>query len=483
MLSSVSSRLLVVFTLLLALAAVGTCRWKHSARNPIVASGVTAQPAPVAKADAASHHRAVPAGSLPSPSVDIVHAVHFAPTPTVDPLAALNERCKNEAAWFVRLAPDEQVPERPERPVLMAQRIARDEGVPLDPKIQREQSRGLSEAELAALPRSEPPLMITVAASVKDATAAVEHASRVVACVADATNGLVWDYQTFDLFSAAEFRKRRVDSWISGRPDLTRHFVIQHYTNGDFERAVSGGLAKFGLPELVVSGYTRSTTNQMGHIMNYVAAALYAQGGVITGKVDVDLDAAWAAALTANIDAKPKAKRKGSFELLESERTTGDPDRLLEIGFDGWPGAGLRERQEAAIDGLFGSTDQISFIDYDNPELIAASAHARAQLPALHAKFLHGLPPDERLMVKAPFATTERGKNEWMWIEIVRWKDGRIEGVLRNDPELVVGLKAGADVSVEERAVFDYMLVHANGSREGNETGVVIGKMQKGEGN
>jgi hypothetical protein len=86
-----------------------------------------------------------------------------------------------------------------------------------------------------------------------------------------------------------------------------------------------------------------------------------------------------------------------------------------------------------------------------------------AKLPILvlmnprRARFLKGLAPNERLMIKGPIATT-RGTNEWMWIEVRKWPEGGpVQGLLMNDPADVPALKVGAPVSVKQDDVFDYI--------------------------
>jgi hypothetical protein len=51
--------------------------------------------------------------------------------------------------------------------------------------------------------------------------------------------------------------------------------------------------------------------------------------------------------------------------------------------------------------------------------------------------------------------------------------------MLRNEPEQVLDLHAGAVVSFSESEVFDYILHHRDGSNEGNETGKLILEMQE----
>ena len=76
-------------------------------------------------------------------------------------------------------------------------------------------------------------------------------------------------------------------------------------------------------------------------------------------------------------------------------------------------------------------------------------------------------------MVKAPFATPT-GREEWMWIQVLRWEGPRIHGVLDNDPIEVKHLRAGAHVDVLEDKVLDYIFRQRDGTREGNETGALM---------
>ena len=106
--------------------------------------------------------------------------------------------------------------------------------------------------------------------------------------------------------------------------------------------------------------------------------------------------------------------------------------------------------------------------------VLTASRRARDRLRAeLKPRFIAGLPPGERLMVKAPFTTQAAGR-EWMWIGVSRWQGPRIHGVLENDPVHLRDLKAGAHVDVPEDEILDYLLFRSDGTSEGNETGKLM---------
>ena len=94
----------------------------------------------------------------------------------------------------------------------------------------------------------------------------------------------------------------------------------------------------------------------------------------------------------------------------------------------------------------------------------------------LKPKFLSGLAPAERLSVKAPFETPD-GRQEWMWIEVVKWEGEKIFGILMNDPHFIPRLKSGARVETTEDAVFDYIHELPDGKSEGNQTGKIMQRL------
>lgn len=159
----------------------------------------------------------------------------------------------------------------------------------------------------------------------------------------------------------------------------------------------------------------------------------------------------------------------------------GDADnRLWALDFPAYQGKAEQERQLRALESFFGSTDAVTRIKHDEA-LKEASEAARKKLPDLRKRFNTGLKPGENLLLKAPFATPDGGR-EWMWVEVASWKaDGSIPAVLQNDPFEIPNLKSGAHVEVKEKDIFDYILSTPDGTVEGNETGKIIEKMQEEE--
>ncbi len=126
------------------------------------------------------------------------------------------------------------------------------------------------------------------------------------------------------------------------------------------------------------------------------------------------------------------------------------------------------------LSGLFGADDAIVHTDHD-AEILKVSEEARLRLPELQARFNKGLEPGYSLLIKAPFKT-DNGGREWMWVEITKWKNESITGILQNDPFEIAKLKAGAIVKANQKDVFDYILYKPDGTYEGNETGKILEK-------
>jgi uncharacterized protein YegJ (DUF2314 family) len=149
------------------------------------------------------------------------------------------------------------------------------------------------------------------------------------------------------------------------------------------------------------------------------------------------------------------------------------------VRFNTSAGSDTTSRQTAFITDVYGAqTDDVIRVKHD-AALREASERARAKLPALKAAFSAGLQPGETLSLKAPFATPTGG-NEWMWVEVTQWQGNQIVGMLRNQPRDVPTLKAGQMVNIKQEDVFDYIRRNPNGKQEGNETGEILSKIQKG---
>jgi uncharacterized protein YegJ (DUF2314 family) len=309
---------------------------------------------------------------------------------------------------------------------------------------------------------------------------ALQTANRVAEMMARETGGLLWDEETREVFRPDEWHKRRVASWTDLVPNVSDHTTIHSYKSDEYVRAITLGMSKFGLPDVVIEDFSWSLNRNMGNLINSFCQSM-AEGAVVkeSGPFDLDLRA-----------LKNKKVRDLQMESLKSNSTAvalltlkkgtweeGDPkNRLIEIAFDRYSGSDVHARQENMLSSLFGWEDRLTTVRHDE-QLLAASRNAKAKLPMLYKAFTKGLEPGEFILVKAPFETTDGG-NEWMWVEITAWKGNKIKGLLKNEPSNIPSLHGGQLVEVKQEDVFDYMRHYPDGREEGNETGAIIEKMQ-----
>lgn len=421
----------------------------------------------------------VPAGSpLQAGPVHAQFAIYYAPRPKADPMAALRSRLAKlgDAPKLLASLPK---PSEVAAPVLFANwnttTVQQTYRAPEMEMLQRF-GHGITREQAEALQGSSQALIIDFAHPSKLALPAMRKALELTLQVARDTNGFVWDEETRELFTPDEWQKRRVDPWAGGIPDIASQIVIHAYqADNKLARAITLGMGKFGLPDVVVSQFSWSMNGPMGTLVNGFAQAMV-EGAQIArpGQFDLDLRTLKQGGLRDPKDKEAKGTTPARLSLVAGTWESGDPrNRLYEIGFDRYPGPDRSAQQVALLKSTFGAADDsVSRIKH-NEEILAASKLARAQLPALRDAFAKGLAPGEYILVKAPFVTRSGG-NEWMWVEVTGWKGDAIDGMLKNEPVEVADLHAGQMVKVSQAKVFDYMRRYADGREEGNETGKVI---------
>lgn len=421
----------------------------------------------------------VPAGSMVAGHVYFEYAVYY-PGPTSGDLArrfAELLRTEGSPRW-VRTPPKSP----PSEPIVV---FHVEEDVtkypPPDQEFLRYFARGLSSQQAAQLQKSSRVAIIDFAHPSSTSLRALRKADSLVETFARQTNGLIWDEETREIFTPDAWRERRIEAWDGELPDSAKHFTIHAYRNTGLVRAITLGMAKFGLPDLVIEEISWSDSRPMGNLLNAVAQAL--TEGVAPkreGVLRLDLKELRNERLRNEQvrSVLPNGTGKVDLKVDYVRPKEGDPrNRLVEIGFDAYPGKDLHAKQTKLLAELFGvQPDSVQRVRHDE-ELERASHAARERLPELRAAFAKGMPPGEFIRLKVPFGTRSGG-NEYMWVEVSAWNGGRITGLLKNQPVDVPELQAGQTVEVRESDVFDYYIRRADGTTEGNQTSKIIEKQR-----
>ncbi|MET3183686.1 UNVERIFIED_ORG: uncharacterized protein YegJ (DUF2314 family) [Variovorax guangxiensis] len=454
---------------------MGTASLAATPATPPAAAQSTAKAVPGAPVPVGSPQQASP--------IHFQFAIYYAGNPATDPMGALRGAL-GKTSGGPKLLAAMPAPASVTAPVVFANwnttTVLKEYRAPSMEMLQRF-GRGISREQAEALQKADKALILDFAHPAQQFSPAMQKALQITLQVARDTNGLLWDEETREVFTPDEWQKRRVDTWAGGVPDVARHTTIHAYRSGDLVRAITLGMAKFGLPDVVVSDFSWSSNRPMGNLVNGFSQAMV-EGATLArpGQYDLDLRALKHTAardpMLANL--KPNAAAVARLSLVNGTWENGDPqNRLYEIRFDRYKGPDRYAQQTALLTAAFGADEDGVTRLRHNDELLAASKKAVAQLPRLRDAFAKGLQPGEYILVKAPF-TTREGGNEWMWVEVARWNGDAIEGLLKNEPVDVQGLHAGQMVKVSQAKVFDYMRRHADGREEGNETSRIIERMQ-----
>ena len=407
-------------------------------------------------------------------------AVYYLPVPSEEPLAALDELLGNEFTEFQKVDEiSESLAGQFVHPRVLTD--VQESYAPPDIEFLQRFGFGISREQAETLQNCTTALVLDFEFSKEDVWEGLRAANELTSKVARATGGVLWDEETRQVFTPDAWNERRLDDWNEGVPNISRHVTIHAYSTGEYARAITLGMAKFGLPDIVIDGFPWSNNRSMGHIINLFSQAI-AEGAAITTAGEFDLDIKQIKHPDVRepqlASLKDNATAVARLSLREGRWEEGDPNnRLVEITFDRYSGNDVFAKQEEMASSLFGWEDSIDYVQH-NDEIRAASQRARRNLAALKEAINAGLSPGEFIQVKAPFDTPDGGR-EWMWVEVTSWKGDKIRGLLKNEPFNIPDLHGGQVVEVPETDVFDYIRKFPDGTQEGNETGELMAKEQQ----
>jgi uncharacterized protein YegJ (DUF2314 family) len=114
-----------------------------------------------------------------------------------------------------------------------------------------------------------------------------------------------------------------------------------------------------------------------------------------------------------------------------------------------------------------------------DPEMDAAIAQAKAQLPRFWDVFDNPRPGDRGFAVKLKFS---EGKNwEYMWVDSLQRRERKLFGKIGNEPEGLRNVRLGQVLEVKESEIADWMFIR-DGKIHGNYTlRVLLTRMPRSE--
>jgi uncharacterized protein YegJ (DUF2314 family) len=379
----------------------------------------------------------------------------------------------------------EAIPEHPQAMLVRAyiRSDVKQAYAPPDMKALQYFGRDVSGEQAKALQDSSNAVILEFAHPKKYAWSGLRAADEFVEDIARKSGGLVWDEETREVFSPDAWHQKRLANWNSEIPDVSGQTVIHIYPKGEYARAITLGMSKMGLPDVVIEESPWSSKNQVGNLINIFCQDIAERGTLHSNNnFRLDLRAIRTSSVRETQIKSLKANAVGvaCLSLVQGKHEEGDPkNRLVRLMADRYEGNDPHAKQDSMLSSFFGWEDSMVKIEH-NPELLSASVAAKGKLPELRRAFNAGLKPGEFIDVKAPFPA-DNGGREWMWVEVTRWKANDIQGLLESDPFEISRLHSGQMVEVREEQVFDYIHQYADKRIEGNTTGEIIRKMSEGQ--
>jgi len=362
--------------------------------------------------------RAIPAGALMQKQITFQFAIYYLSAPVKSPVEALDKLLKENLFRFRRVGKVVSTG----KPLMSAQVVSNARKSYAPPSIKSLQyfGRGLSQQQAEALQNSEQALILTFSLPKEQLWRGMRAATQLASSLAHEAGGLLWDEEARLVFAPDAWDKQRINDWAEQVPDISDHIVVHLYKKRDYVRAISLGMAKFGLPDIIINDFPWSLNDNMVNIISLFGQAT-AEGATIekAGEFDLDIRAIKNSQLRERqvTSLKPNATAKTLLLLREGTQEAGDPNnRLIEITFERYPGSNIHEKQVKMLSDLFGWEDSLSYANHDDV-LLSASRRAREELPALRAAFNTGLTPGEFIQIKASFKTPDEN-TEWMWVEL-----------------------------------------------------------------
>ena len=350
--------------------------------------------------------------------------------------------------------------------------VKEDFAVP-DIDFLRYSSHGLSDEQKKILQTSDFVILLDFSCVEDRLISTMENANNLITELTISDNDIIWDSETRECFTKDFWNDNRLikDNSIN----VSKHITIHLYPKNDYCRAITLGMLKFGLPDICIENLSCHSNQSIASLINLTAQTLLDKKTINkNGKLLIDIESLSNQELKMDLlnSLEEKAEKRAEINIKQGIWEEGDPEnRIIEIGF---PKTNPQIKQDELIAKVFGSKDEVTYLSHDD-ELLAASEKAKEKIPELYDKFSKGLPVGTHLLIKFPFENVA-GEREWMWVEIVKWTDKEIKGLLQNDPQIVKSLKAGQEVTKNIDDMFDYILYFPDGTQEGNETGKIISR-------
>lgn len=222
-------------------------------------------------------------------------------------------------------------------------------------------AHGISEAINQKLQVSPSALVAKFGYALQDASRSLRLANEWVHQVALFENAVIYDAATLQLFDAGHWESFRLTGWNADTPVMSDHIMVHVYQHQGATRAVTRGMKKFGLPDLVSEGFDEALSNLVVRLLYLSAQTLVERGGLLADDMlNLNISNLTETRLKDDLVQSMDKAVPGKYLLpvREAIRLDDDPDNaLIELLLDEGVGQTPTDRRRDVLHSLFGLTE------------------------------------------------------------------------------------------------------------------------------
>lgn len=183
----------------------------------------------------------------------------------------------------------------------------------------------------------------------------VRRAHRIAHALGAPARAVLFDGETREYFSLREWKQRRIDSWGPTLPLVPLNISIQTHPVPGGQRTVTYGMAKFGLPDVLIDRHPPENGRALATVVNLICQTLVERAALAgEGKLELAVATLEEPSVRQEMLGLMRGNAAGRVELpvgLSAPRDRDPQNRLLELAFDP---ADPSPAQQQVIRALFG---------------------------------------------------------------------------------------------------------------------------------
>jgi hypothetical protein len=273
-------------------------------------------------------------GTLCRDTIGFEFAAYYLTKPQVPPEEMLRRRIDTDSSQLFSYL---QSPDSAGMPSVMVCRVnsIQRNYPPPDTSMLKRFGFGLSSEQILSLQKPADVLIMDFASDRKHLREAYGKALDFLYDITLGQDAIIYDQNVKACYTPQEWKTRRIDTWHCIVPDISSHLVTRIYQDGEYCRAVTMGMGKFGLPDFELDGISSGKTEHIDKLLNLTCQTLAEKGQLpASGMLSLDIDSLRSENLKKTLieSLGAGAKRKAVVSLTIVRPRDGDPsNRLLGI--------------------------------------------------------------------------------------------------------------------------------------------------------